>query len=76
MLLENYLSGHDCMDIRENEGGYNYFGFTCSAGTWRILREKLDGTEYRLAIGNKEYTTAFSNRATLTYKLSNALPRL
>lgn len=76
MLLENYLSGHDCMDIRESEAGYNYFGFTRSEGTWRILREKTDGTEYRLAIGNSDYATNFAARASLTYVLTNQLPRL
>lgn len=76
MLLENYLSGHDCMDISENEGGYNYYGFTRSEGTWRILREKTDGTEYRLAIGNSDYSAAFVARIGQNYRLSNQLPRL
>ena len=45
MLLENYLSGYDIAEIRENEGGYNYYGFTRTDGSWRVLREKTDGTE-------------------------------
>jgi hypothetical protein len=76
MLSENYLSGYDCMDVVKDQAGYNYYGFTRSEGTWRILREKTDGLEYRLAIGNSDYATNFAARATLTYKLSNQLPRL
>jgi hypothetical protein len=76
MLLENYLSGYDIAEIRESEAGYNYFGFTRSDGSWRILREKTDGTEYRLAIGREDFETNFTARATLTYKTTNNWPRL
>jgi len=76
MLLENYLSGYDCAEIRENESGYNYFGFTRSDGSWRILREKTDGTEYRLAIGRSDFETNFTGRNGLEYQTSNQLPRL
>ena len=76
MSLENNLSGFDCMDIRENEGGYDYYGFTRGNGTWRILRGKTDGTEYRIAVGGSAYEAAFTSRASLNYKLSNALPQV
>jgi hypothetical protein len=76
MLLENYLSGYDIAEIRENEAGYNYYGFTRADGTWRILREKTDGTEFRLAIGREDFEAGFTARATLNYKKSNQLPRL
>lgn len=76
MLLENYLSGYDIAEIRESESGYNYYGFTRPEGSWRILREKSDGTEYRLAIGREDFDTNFTNRASLTYKKSSELPRL
>jgi hypothetical protein len=76
MLLENYLSGYDIAEIRENEAGYNYMGFTRSDKSWRILREKTDGTEYRLAVGRADFETAFTGRVGLNYKKSNQLPRL
>lgn len=76
MLLEDYLSGYDIAEIRESEAGYNYFGFTRPDGSWRILREKTDGTEYRLAIGREDFETNFTARASLVYKKSNSLPRL
>lgn len=76
MLLENYLSGYDIAEIRLEESGYNYFGFTRPDGSWRVLREKTDGTEYRLAIGREDFETAFTNRVSLLYKTSNNLPRL
>lgn len=74
MALENQLSGFDCMDVAENEAGYNYYGFTKAGGAWRILREKTDGSEYRFAVGAGDYSAAFVNRVNLNYKLSNALP--
>jgi len=76
MLLENYLSGYDIAEIRENEAGYNYYGYTRWDKSWRVLREKADGTEYRLAIGKDNFETNFTNRASLNYKTSNDLPRL
>lgn len=76
MLLENYLSGYDIAEIRENESGYNYYGLTRPDGSWRILREKTDGTEYRLAIGKEDFSTNFASRSGLSYKTTDNLPRL
>jgi hypothetical protein len=76
MLLENYLSGYDIAEQRESEAGYNYYGYTCPNGSWRILRVKTDETEYRFAIGKTDFETNFTNRASLSYKTSNQLPRL
>lgn len=76
MLLENYLSGYDIAEIRESEAGYNYYGFTRPDGSWRVLREKTDGTEYRLAIGSSDFEGNFVARAGLNYRKSNQLPRL
>lgn len=76
MSLENQLTGYDITEIRENETGYNYYGFTRADGSWKILREKTDGTEYRYAIGKEDFSTNFGNRGSLTYKMSNNLPRV
>lgn len=76
MSLENQITGYDCMEVREEESGYNYFGYTKADGSWKVLREKSDGTEYRFAVGSEDFETAFAARATLTYKLSNHLPRV
>lgn len=75
MSIESLLTSYDITEIRENEGGYNYFGFSRGDGTWRILREKTDGTEYRFAIGGKDFVTNFSNRASLSYKAVYAWPK-
>lgn len=75
MAHDTILSGYDIVDIRENESGYNYFGFARGDGTWRILREKTDGTEYRFVVGAKDYAINFPNRATLTYKRADQLPK-
>jgi hypothetical protein len=76
MLFENYLDGYDIAEVREDEAGYNYYGFTRPDGSWRVLREKTDGTEYRFAVGKSDFETNFGNRASLSYKKTNQLPRL
>ncbi len=76
MSLENNLSGFDITDIRENEAGFNYYGFCKADGSWKILREKTDGTEYRFAGGNKDYSVNFAVRSGLNYKQPDQLPRV
>jgi hypothetical protein len=76
MSLETNLSGFDVAEVRENEAGYNYYGFAKADGSWKILREKTDSTEYRFAVGREDFETAFAARATLTYKAANHLPRV
>lgn len=76
MSLETNLSGFDITEIRENEAGYNYFGFCKADGSWRILREKTDGTEYRFAVGAVDFVSGFAARATLNYKRPDQLPRV
>lgn len=76
MLFEKYLDGYDIAEVREAEAGYNYYGFTRPDESWRILREKTDGTEYRFAVGREDFETNFTNRANLAYKKTNQLPRL
>jgi hypothetical protein len=76
MALETNLSGFDIAEVRENESGYNYYGFCKADGSWRILRVKTDDTEYRLAVGGSEFEAAFTSRASLNYKTANHLPRV
>ena len=40
MALETNLSGFDITEVRENEAGFNYYGFSKADGSWKILREK------------------------------------
>jgi hypothetical protein len=76
MSLESNLSGFDISDIAENETGYNYYGFTRADDSWKILRESIAGTEFRLAVGKTGYAAAFTGRASLTYKRPDQLPRV
>jgi hypothetical protein len=76
MSLETNLSGLDIVEVRENEAGYNYYGYARANGCWKILREKTDNTEYRFAVGSSDFETAFAARTTLTYKAANHLPRV
>jgi len=74
MSLETNLSGLDITEVRENESGYNYYGFTRGDGSWKILRETTDGTEYRFAVGKEDFKTNFAIRDELKYKAANYLP--
>ena len=72
----NITAGADVTDIAENESGYNYFLFVWSLDQddrWVIMREKIDGTEYRFAVSavGTSATTGWTNRASLTYKRAN-----
>jgi len=51
-----------------DEAGYNYFLYVHPLGQVVLLREKTDQTEYLYADGGKNKTTAWTNRATLSYK--------
>jgi hypothetical protein len=76
MSLENNFTGFDACDIAENEAGYNYYGYTKADGAWKVLREKTDGTEFRIAAGKEDYSTNFAARSGLDYKRPDQLPRV
>lgn len=46
---------------------YSYTGFQDKDGRWYIVRESLASGAYRYASGNNNYTTNWTNRASLTY---------
>jgi hypothetical protein len=75
MLLENYLKGYDIADVSLDESGYNYYGFTRPDGSVRILRESIDGLEYRYYISKDNYNTRWASRVSLVYRKTYDLPQ-
>jgi len=61
--------GMAVVDIAEAEGGYNYYGSIRKNGEWSIMREKTDGTEYRMVLGASGYSAGWTARASQTYTL-------
>jgi hypothetical protein len=64
------LDGTNILD-KAVDINYNYFLFVRGDSSWVILREKLDNTEYRYASGSSASSTAWTNRASLTYKTAD-----
>lgn len=44
-----------------------YYGFLDKFGNWYILRENTSTKTYRYCKGSNDYTTNWTNRASLTY---------
>jgi len=65
----NILDGAQIADISLAEGGYNYYGYVRTGGTWIIMRENTAQTEYRYKVGASDYATAFTNRTDPGYGL-------
>jgi len=61
--------GASIADIATSEGGYNYYGYVRTNGEWVILRSNTAETEYRYCFGASDYSTAWTNRASQSYKL-------
>lgn len=50
-----------------------YFGYLNEAGSWIIQRRNAGDGTYRYKYGSSDYTTAWTNRASLIYGLYNEL---
>lgn len=67
--FNSITEGATVVDIANGVGSYNYYGFIRKNGEWIIMREKTDQTEYRFAFGASDYSTNWTNKASLTYGL-------
>jgi len=65
----NITEGMKVVDVSLSEDGYNYYGFVRSNGEWAIMRENTAQTEYRFSVGGSDYSTNWTNRASLGYRL-------
>ena len=65
----NITEGMKVVDIAKEESGYNYYGHIRHNGEWAIMREKTDQSEYRFKIGASDYSTNWSTRGSLNYRL-------
>lgn len=79
---QHILAGTFIADVAEGEAGeesgatYNYYGFLRTDGSWVILREKSDETEYRFTVGSDSYETGWDNRTSKTYQLASNFSKL
>jgi len=61
--------GMKIVDTAEAVGGYNYYGYLRHNGEYVIMRENTAETEYRYNIGGYDYSTNWTNKATISYGL-------
>lgn len=59
---------------RDDASDPQYFGFLKKDGSWYIQKYDVANGQFRYANGARDYTTAWTARATLTYSLFNAIP--
>lgn len=63
------LAGYKAADTDQNPGGTSYYGFTDTAGNWYIMKEVQTSMVYNYTFiaGTTNYSTNWTNRASLTY---------
>ena len=72
ITLNSGLSVYKVSDV-DDDASPNYYGFIDADGNWYILKETVaaGNNTYRYAKGASDYTTNWTNRATLTYDYYN-----
>ena len=63
----NILEDMFVTDVKENESGFNYTGFTHRSNRWVIIQENISSGAFRYKLGNNDYVTNFNNRSSLGY---------
>lgn len=64
---EDPTSVYKPSDADKNDGATSYYGFLTASGSWYIMSVNSDSTEFRYTRGSNNYTTNWTNRASLTY---------
>jgi virulence-associated protein VapD len=66
--LEDPLTPYKITD-KDDDASPNYFGFTKKDGSWYIMKETVSAgaDTYRYVAGTEDYTTNWTNRASLSY---------
>lgn len=76
------LDGSTVSDVDENASGeesgatYNYYGYARTDGSWIIMREKTDGTEFRFTVGSDSYASNWDDRINKIYRRVIDFPKL
>ena len=70
MIGGDDLAKYKVSDV-DDDASPNYFGFMDAAGAWYILKEDTTAKTYRYIAGKTDYTTNWTNRASLTYTYFN-----
>ena len=60
------LDGYAISEI-DDAGNPAYYGYINKNGNWFIMQENVAAKTYRYAKGASDYTTNWTNRASLTY---------
>lgn len=60
----------------DDTGDPSYYGYSRTDGSWVIQKGSSSGTVYTYAIGRGNYATAWTNRASLTYKRADEWPEM
>lgn len=60
----------------DESGDTKYYSYVRPDGSWVIMQSSSSGTVFKYAIGNKDYSTRWTNRASLNYKFAYEYPEL
>jgi hypothetical protein len=68
LATEDPLTPYKITD-KDDDASPNYFGFTKKDGSWYIMKETVSAgaDTYRYVAGTEDYTTNWTNRASLSY---------
>ena len=70
IYTDNLTNKYKISDMDTNSDP-KYYGFLAPDGSWFVMKEDSTAQTYRYSRGEKDYSTAWINRATLTYVLFN-----
>jgi len=69
--MSNILDDKLIANVDTNNGGFDYFGYIHKDGSWVIMKSTTSTSAVVVyAIGASGYSTAWTNRATLTYTVT------
>ena len=60
----------------DEAGDPKFYGYTRPDGSWVIMQASSSDTIYKYAMGGRNYTTRWTNRASLNYKFAYEFPEL
>jgi hypothetical protein len=68
--MPNILDDKLIVNVDTANGGFDYFGYLRKDGSWAIMKSTTStAAVVTYAIGSSDYSTNWTNRASLTYGL-------